>query len=322
MNRTDRLLAIVLELQGRGRQRGEDLAATFEVSQRTIYRDIQALCEAGVPVVAVPGQGYSLFKGYFLPPLQFSSDEAVMLLLGSDVMAQNFDAEYHLAARSAERKIAGVLPEDLRKEVGSLRQSIRFIVAGALDHPTGDETLRQLRTAIFKRQRVRFSYHARHTREGAERQSNREADPYGLVHIGNSWYMVGHCHERRAIRHFRIERIEALEVLDKTFTRPEDFKIEQREGSDPRNVTVKVLFDAEVTRWVREAPSFYTVSEEEQAEGLLVTLKVRQEREALQWVLGWGAHARVLEPESLRRLVADEAESMLRQYKESGPLLT
>lgn len=85
MNRTDRLLAIVLELQGKGRQRAEDLAATFETSKRTIYRDIQALGQAGVPLISVPGHGYSLMKGYFLPPLSFTTDEATMLVIYSKV---------------------------------------------------------------------------------------------------------------------------------------------------------------------------------------------------------------------------------------------
>src|SRR5215469_5290717 len=104
MNRTDRLLAIILELQARSRQRAEDLAATFETSKRTIYRDIQALSEAGVPIVSVPGQGYSLVEGYFLPPLRFSTEEAMMLLLGSDSVAQHFDPHYRAAALSASRK--------------------------------------------------------------------------------------------------------------------------------------------------------------------------------------------------------------------------
>ena len=93
MNRTDRLLAIVLELQGKGHQRAEDLAETFETSKRTIYRDMLALGEAGVPIVSIPGRGYSLMQGYFLPPLSFTTDEATMLLLGSDLMAHNFDAQ-------------------------------------------------------------------------------------------------------------------------------------------------------------------------------------------------------------------------------------
>src|ERR1700738_4291025 len=127
MNKTDRLLAIVLELQRKGRQRAEDLADTFETSKRTIYRDILALCEAGVPVVSIPGQGYSLMKGYFLPPLSFTTEEATMLLLGSDFMARNFDAQYRLAAESANRKIESVLPEALHSDVHYLQSNIRFI---------------------------------------------------------------------------------------------------------------------------------------------------------------------------------------------------
>src|SRR5258707_1211303 len=162
MNRTDRLLAIVLELQGKRMQRAEDLAATFETSKRTIYRDILALCEAGIPVISVPGQGYSLMQGFFLPPIRFTADEAAMLLLGSDVMVQNFDSEYRMAAQSASRKIAGVLPESLQDEVDYLRDSIRFIAPSAMGAADEAERLLQLRQAIIKRQTGRFSYQARY----------------------------------------------------------------------------------------------------------------------------------------------------------------
>jgi predicted DNA-binding transcriptional regulator YafY len=97
MNRTDRLLAIILEFQAKKMLRAEDLAVTFEVTKRTIYRDVLALCEAGVPVVSLSRQGYALIEGYFLPPLSFSTEEATMLLLGSDFAAQNFDASYRLS---------------------------------------------------------------------------------------------------------------------------------------------------------------------------------------------------------------------------------
>src|SRR5215468_480101 len=127
MNRTDRLLAIVLEIQAKKQVRAEDLAATFEVTKRTIYRDIGALSESGVPIVSIPGQGYSLVEGYFLPPLTFSTDEAIMLLLGGDFVAQNFGAQYRGAAKSASHKIVAVLPERLRGEVEYLESSIRFI---------------------------------------------------------------------------------------------------------------------------------------------------------------------------------------------------
>ena len=187
MNRTDRLLAIVLELQGKGWQRAEDLAGTFETSKRTIYRDIQALGEAGVPLISTPGRGYSLMEGYFLPPLSFSTDEATMLLLGSDFMAQNFDAQYRSAAQSASRKIEGVLPEKLRDEVRYLQGSIRFVASEPRETFDEPQMLQQLRRAIIERVTVRFRYHTRHAQDGKAEESQRYADPYGLVHFNAGW---------------------------------------------------------------------------------------------------------------------------------------
>src|SRR5262245_26600658 len=213
MNRTDRLLAIVLELQARGRRRAEGLAATFEVGKRTIYRDIQALCEAGVPVISTPGQGYSLVEGYFLPPLRFTPDEALMLLLGGDVMAQSFDAEYAAAARSAGSKIIGVLPEAMREQVRSLQRSIRFIPEPSSLQGAEDGQLRQLRRAIVGQHTMRFQYHARSSQDGPSARSQREADPYGLVFLAGGWHVVAFDHMRRAMRSFRVSRMSQLIVL-------------------------------------------------------------------------------------------------------------
>ncbi|HEU5103096.1 MAG TPA: YafY family protein [Roseiflexaceae bacterium] len=314
MNRTDRLLAIVLELQARGKQRAEDLAATFEVGKRTIYRDIQALCGAGVPVVSTPGQGYTLLEGYFLPPLRFTPDEALILLLGGDVMADSFDAEYRAAAQSAGRKIAGALPEPLREEVRALQDSVRYVGDGGRERPHEIALLRQLRRAILGRHGVRFSYHARHGQDEAGAYTTREADPYGLVFYLGAWHMTGFCHLRQDIRHFRVERMQQLAVLPRTFTRPPDFKLQQRDGEDERRLVVCALFDRSIADWVRESPSYFAVGEEQRDDGLLITLRVRHEREVLQWLLGWGARVRVLEPESLRALLADEAAKILRNH--------
>jgi predicted DNA-binding transcriptional regulator YafY len=317
MNRTDRLLAIVLELQGKGHQRAEDLARTFETSKRTIYRDMLALGEAGVPIVSVPGRGYSLMQGYFLPPLSFTTDEATMLLLGSDFMAQNFDAQYREAAQSASRKIEGVLPEKLRDEVHYLQSSIRFVAAepDTPEHARRVLLLQQLRRAIIQHTTVRFTYHARHGQDGKGEQTRREADPYGLIHFPAGWHMTGYCHLRQGIRNFRLDRMDDLELLPTTFQRPANFMMRPERGSG-REMIVRVLFDREIARWVREARSFYTVAEQETPDGLLVTLTIRQESEILPWLLSWGRHARVLEPELLRERLAEEAEGMVAQYRE------
>jgi predicted DNA-binding transcriptional regulator YafY len=316
MNRTDRLLAIVLELQGKGWQRAEDLAATFEISKRTIYRDLQALGQTGVPVVSTPGRGYSLIEGYFLPPLSFSTDEATMLLLGGEVMAQSFDAQYRAAAQSAGRKIAGVLPEKLRGEVRTLQSSIQFLTDGMGIRPDMAAKLQQLRRAILAQTTVRFRYHTRYVQNGAKQPRHREADPYVLAHAGSAWYLAAYCHVRRGMRNFRLDRMEDLTLTEQTFARPAGFQVERRNLFEPGSFDVRVHFDAEVARWVREAPSFYTIAEDETPDGLLVTLHVRQESEVLQWLLGWGRHARVLEPEALRRRIAEEAEALACIYRD------
>ena len=312
MNRADRLLAIVLELQAAGWRRAEDLARTFEVGKRTIYRDIQALCEAGVPVVSTPGQGYALVEGYFLPPLRFTADEALMLLLGGDLMAASFDAEYRAAADSAGRKIAGALPEHLRDEVRSLRESIRFVAEGA--RPREAELLRQLRRAIVGRHAMRFGYHARSSQGGGSARATREVDPYGLVYVSGAWHMTGFDHDRQDIRNFRVDRIDRIEVLERAFERPAGFRLEQR--AEPRPVVARALFDREVADWVRESLSFFAVSAEQRADGLLVTFRARHERDVVQDLLRWGRHVRVLEPDSLRARLAAEAELMLENYRD------
>lgn len=328
MNRTDRLLAIVLELQGKGRQRAEDLAATFETSKRTIYRDMQALGQAGVPLVSLPGRGYGLIDGYFLPPVSFTTAEATMLLLGSDAMAQYFDAHYREAAVSASRKIAGVLPAKRRSEVQALRDSIHFVSgAGTLRDPA-ETRLQLLRGALLDCLTVQFRYHARRSDpatagaglEGGVAQ-RREVDPYRLAHVGGAWYVVGYDHSRRAQRTFRLDRIEDLAVTTQTFTAPPSESITRPTRDATAQQVVRVLFDAAVTRWVREAPSFFAVADEERPDGLLVTLQVRSDEDVLQWLLGWGRHAQVVEPDSLRQRLLAEAEAMREAYSIGPPTL-
>lgn len=311
MNRTDRLLAIVLELQRKGQRRAEDLAASFEVSLRTIYRDMQALSEAGVPIVAIQKKGYSLSEGYFLPPLRFTTEEALILALGSEFMGDNFDSQYRAAAQAAYRKIDAVLTDELRQDVTYLTTNISFFAANLLDEQQ-IETLRLLRTAIAEQQSVRFQY-AKKIATSSE-ASVRDVNPYSLARLSNDWLLMGYCHLRRDIRVFRLGRMEQVRVLERNFDRPVNFKPDWIAASEQRPVEVTVLFDLEVAPWVQEARPFSVVSEETNAEGLLLTLRVRDERDIFQWLLSWGKHVRVIGPESLRRLIRQEIEQMSQIY--------
>ncbi len=315
MNRTDRLLAIVLELQRNGMQRAEDLAATFETSKRTIYRDIEALCESGVPVISTPGQGYALIDGYFLPPVSFTNEEATMLLLGADVMAQSFDAQYRHAAVSAAAKIDGVLSEQRRRDVRGMQVSLRFVASFAANDDAVLERLQCLRRAIVECQQVRFRYFARFADESTA--GFRQVNPYALTFVERAWYLVGHDHQRLDVRQFRLDRMEALTVLSQPFARPDPNSIEQiltRERNHELTLIAQVLYDKDIARWVREARFWFAQHYEDCAEGLRVTYAVRHADELLPHLLQWGSKFKVLSPDSLQTRLRAEAQAILSNH--------
>jgi predicted DNA-binding transcriptional regulator YafY len=319
MNRTDRLLAIVLELQRhrRGACRADDLASTFEVSKRTIYRDIQALCAAGVPIAVAGRQGYALAEGYFLPPVRFTADEALILALGSDVMANTFDNDYRVAAHSAYRKIDAILPPSLRDQVDHLKGGLHFFTTKRLD---GEHlrSLRTLRQAVAEQKRIRLQYSKRDLTSNASVQTVREVDPYSLTRLADDWYLTAYCHLRQAVRVFRLTRINQLTVLEHTFEHAGAAVASRAAPSDSQPIFVQALFDRDVARWARESHRSALIDEEETPEGVRMTLLTQPEHDIVRWLLSWGGDVRVLEPAWLQTLVLEHAERML---KNSRPAL-
>lgn len=303
MNRTDRLLALVLELQGREWVRAEELARTFEISVRTVYRDRLALNEAGVPVVSVPGQGYRLMDGYFLPPLHFTLQEAVMLAFGADTVHMAFDAEYAGAAQSAAKKLLAALPKERRADLKRVREHLRIIPAG---NGCTSETLRLLRSAVLDAREVTFTYH-----RPAAAPGPRHVQPLGLGHLHGVWLLAAFDLTRTALRTFRLDRMEAVQVTARTFTRDPDWRARYQPEHERRNRTVRVLFPAERQQAVQERASPFQSESCSTPDGYEVTLLVRDPVDVLAWVLSWGADTRVMEPAGLREQVRAEARKML-----------
>lgn len=305
MNKTDRLLAIVLELQARGHARAEDLAGTFEVSKRTIYRDITALSEARVPIVASPGTGYRLMEGYFLPPLSFTPDEAAMLVLGAHAVRFAVDSTYQQAAMTALRKLEAVLPAESRGRVQELYESMRIFGGWASAEDT--DKVGTLRGAILERRVVRLRYQSpRH-----DTPDDRDVEPYSLIYYRGVWHLHAYCRLRRDMREFRLDRVDALAVLEEGFTRDPARAEHGRRDRGPRALSVRVRFAERALRWVREERHWGYRAEEQ---GGVMLFAVDEPGDIAPWLLRWGAAAEVLDPASVRHAVADEAQKIANMY--------
>ncbi len=320
MNRTDRLFAIILELQRRGTRNchADDLARHFEVSKRTIYRDIQALCEVGVPIAVAGRQGYSLVEGYFLPPLRFTSDEALMLALGSEVIATNFDTEYRIAAESAYRKIDAVLTPALREQVGQLKAGLHF----AATKPLESEPLRWLqilRQAVAAHRRIRIHYTKPEAASTDLIHTVREIDPYQLTRMANDWYLTGYCHLRQAIRLFRLARIEQAILLETTFSPTDSALLQQADQRHDQPIFVQARFAKSSARWAHESHQGMLIHEEATPDGVTMTLLTESVNDTLRWLLSWGSAVYVQEPAWIQAMLVEQAEQILQHYRFPAP---
>lgn len=315
MNKTDRMLAIILEMQRKGVLRAEDLACTFETSVRTIYRDVQALSEAGVPIIGAPGTGYSLMEGYFLPPISFTVEEAVTLLIGTDFIEQRFDRDYGAKAQASRKKIEGILPTSIQREADRVRRTVK-LVKGYETVATSREksAIETIRHAILGERKVSFGYAKPKAGIGGSRHSYRLVAPYGLVLVRGSWILIAYCDLRQDIRHFRLSRMEELAMSEEKYKLPADFQLKAYIPKDNRSIEVRLQASPVISDRVKESEYYFIDQMQEVHEGLLVTMRVRAIDDVLQWVLGWGAEIEVLEPEALRERVYEEALRLLRCY--------
>jgi len=234
MRRADRLFRIVQFLRAGRLQTARSLAAKLEVSDRTIYRDVQDLQLSGVPIEGEAGIGYTLRRDYDLPPLMFDRREITALVLGSRMVAAWGDAELASAANDALRKIEAVLSPALRDKIDSVRlYAPAFSPRNQADTDTRTN-LELLRGAIEASKVIQVIY-------GDEKAqiTERRLRPMALLFWGNVWTLDAWCELRNDFRSFRADRFKSLSILPETFTleqgqRYEDFVAKVRREMSAR----------------------------------------------------------------------------------------
>ncbi|NEN84709.1 helix-turn-helix transcriptional regulator [Paenibacillus elgii] len=310
-----RIFNIINAIQANPGISAKDLAFKCDVNIRTIYRDMDIL-ELIAPVSREGrGTGYRFMGKFFLYPLNFTEQEALVFsllpsMLDMEKLPPGFDTAYD--------KVMGTH----RKEKSHLNNIIEDIT-GIIQMGTpayrkeSPNFLQPIIQAILEQKTIDTVYHTQYRNETTE----RKIDPYYLVPRDQRFYLIGYCHSKQGIRTFRISRFQKVEIMDQPFDKG-DFNIKQylkntwSVDRGEKNITFKVRFNAEVARYIKEEELFVHPRMKDEKDGSLIfEVTVNNEKEFLRWILQYGASAEILEPKAVRESLKEQLSQWIRMYQ-------
>jgi predicted DNA-binding transcriptional regulator YafY len=324
MQKIERLVAITLLLQARGKMTAKRLAELLGVSIRTIYRDMDALSLAHVPVSMDygPGGGYYLPDDYRFESAIFTREEAISLMLGV-AMAGNYslfadDDDLHRAFL----KLEAALPEEYRADIRAARERILFDTTAWYHRPTTTAFLETIRSALWGSRQLDILYPC----NSASKSQWLRVEPYGLVYKGISrryvrtgiWYLVAFCHACQSFNAFRVSFIENVNVCDENVMVQPDFDLraywdgvrDQLEDSTPHfPLTLRIAPSVQA-----KLSGDYTLLREEPNGKLVVRVNTESPDVAVSYVLSLGSDATVVSPARVREAVMATARTIAEMY--------
>ncbi|MES2652570.1 MAG: YafY family protein [Bacteroidota bacterium] len=220
--RLSRLTAILTQLQTKRLLTAPTLATKFSVSIRTIYRDIRALEQAGVPILTEEGKGYTLMEGYRIPPVMFTESQASALILAEQIILKNRDASFVKNYSEAIEKIKAVLGHSLKDKANLLSE--RSLFRQNFNSERNSNNLSDLQFTLTNFCLIKIEY----TNE-TNQTTSRCIEPFAIVSTQENWLLIAMCRLRAEFRSFRLDRIKKLEIMDEKFS--------------PHNMTLQEFFD-------------------------------------------------------------------------------
>ncbi len=220
--RLSRLTAILTQLQTKRLLTATSLAEKFNVSIRTIYRDIRALEQAGVPIITEDGKGYTLTDGYKIPPVMFTESQANALILAEQLVLKNKDTSFIKDYTEAIDKIKAVLRQTDKDKANLLADRTRF--KQNINRERNSNNISELQQALTNFHLINIDY----TNEQKEITS-RIVEPFALISTTENWLLIAWCRLRKEFRYFRLDRIYKMQVLTEKF--------------EPHKMTLQEYFD-------------------------------------------------------------------------------
>ncbi|NCI45519.1 helix-turn-helix transcriptional regulator [Sediminibacterium soli] len=315
MNRIDRMAAILIQLQSKRVVKAQEIADRFSVSLRTVYRDIRALDESGVPIIGEAGTGYSIMEGYRLPPVMFTKEEATALLTAEKLVGKLTDTATREVYQAAMFKIKSVLRMTEKDHLENMDRHIEVVEVPAYSKTkTENAYIQQILKAIAGKLVLNIDYFAEHNQE----ITNRNAEPVGIYLMGRYWYLIAYCHLRKDYRTFKIDNIRYLSVTSIPYDTPhpalQSFLKKVCEEQELHAITI--LVEKEVMKWLGEQ-KFYHGFLSQKDRGKQVELRFLSASLSgfARWFMLYGEMAEIIEPYELNNLVRKNIENLAGRLK-------
>lgn len=294
----------------------EELSERYSISERTVYRDLAALQEAGVPIGSESGEGYYIVKGYHLPPVMFSRNEAASLLAGERMMQKWSQNELGKSYLSALDKIRSILPPDEKEFLEVLENHIQTFQFGNQNQPLPDDKVfATLQDAIFKKEIIDLDYFSPYR----QKSTRRKVEPLGLLLMGNYWYLAAWCRLRVDYRMFRLDRFEKLKPTGIKLTQPPEHTLKDfydRNLHQEEELTeVVIWFDQEYAHYVGDQKYWHGWAWEKPKDGgIEMTFLCSSIEYISRWLLTWGDKVVIKESDAVKKRVMELVDELYKHH--------
>ncbi len=301
VKRFDRIVAILIQLQSKRIVKAQELSDRFEVSLRTIYRDIRTLEAAGVPIASEAGIGYSIMEGYRLPPVMFTKEEAGSFVAAEKLMQNFTDKSLGGHYEAAMMKLKSVLRGSEKDWVETLENQVRIFPSQEMFNEKVPNALEVLFESMAQKTQVLLKYESIE----AEKPSDRKIEPVGIFNENNFWYIMAYCHLRKDYRQFRADRIHRISRTMDSFNLGHPSVEELRKKEPVEKTKVTILVDKKISKFLRGSRKSYGFIEEKVLQNEVeMTFMIEDiQNHFARWYLMFGDYAKIIEPEKLKTRV-------------------
>jgi len=317
MSKFSRMMDIVMYLQARSLVKAQELADILETDLKTVYRDIESLRTANIPVESKPGRygGFYIPKDFYFKAPKLTSEEIAVLFFAGEVLVKKNGFMFEKDFKTALTKLKNTLAKEEIKTSSGKISSISYEIE-TLKTRLWENLFYIIEKCISEKKSIEVEYYTL-SRDETKR---RILDPYHLIYKNGAWYLIAFCHWRKDVKIFRVDRIKDVNETGKTFVIKKSFSLRDYlknswQITRGEEVNVVVRFFPPASRMVREMEWLPTQKITEEKDGAIVfSARVSGLIEIKRWILGYGSQAEVLEPRSLRQEISSEINNILNRY--------